>query len=447
MVVPQGQDFKGVDSNYWSRHWGLRRDRSSMNIEKSGSSTTTKVINGTSSSPSVTTVRSSYTPYGSWKRTIDQNNSVWLKGKPIRNTNHSDLGGPFKSTSVVVSPPKLVRAEWASRTGEYRQSVNAYLHASTDGAGWTNSLSQGTISFNTPTLFDAELIREGATGIARTTPTKPEMSLSTAIGELKDGLPSLIGRQFLRDKSLSSIGSEYLNYQFGILPTIRDASDVVKLTRRYEKIVEQFKRDQGRVIRRRTTLVNTKEESTTRVGYMNAYSGYSGNLQTVLISENAETHRLTSKKIWFSGAYSVAYPRSADGLLQDIREFNRVYGVIPNAELAWNLLPWSWLVDWFSNLGDIMSNVSYLTSPSTKMDYGYVMGQTSYRITQRGNFGPDYIHLRSQVGTPVRLSTSVTYTEKRRLKASPFGFGVSFGSLSGKQKSILTALGLSRLRL
>jgi hypothetical protein len=37
-------------------------------------------------------------------------------------------------------------------------------------------------------------------------------------------------------------------------------------------------------------------------------------------------------------------------------------------------------------------------------------------------------------------------TVKQRLPATPFGFGLTFDGLSTKQKAILTALGITRVR-
>lgn len=453
MSSPQNSDWSKVDNDYWTRQWGLRRIREDHKSHMSPPSSLTErvYVNDYYGAYTVTNLKSPGTLYGHWKRTLDQNNAVFMNGRIRHDSRYGDIGGPFMSESLSISPPTHI--------SQYKQGSNmmgmdlvldGYFHPSKDFPTWAKQIEDSTLQSPLVPMSDLALDAHGTTGIAQTIPTKPEMSLSTSIGELKDGLPSLIGKQMVKDKSLSSLGSEYLNYQFGIAPMVKDAKDVVRLTKQYENIVRQFRRDQGKIVRRRRTLVDTEESQTTRRNNQYAYAGGGEHdLQSFLVSDNnsfvdTSTYR---SKVWFSGAYAIAYPKDADGLLQEIAEFNRVYGVIPNAELAWNLLPWSWLADWFGNLGDIIANVSYLTSPATKLSYGYVMHQSSYTRTQAGMFGANYQYVRDAFGRDIPIKSSFEHTYKRRIKASPFGFGVTFGSLTGKQSAILAALGLSRLRL
>jgi hypothetical protein len=293
---------------------------------------------------------------------------------------------------------------------------------------------------------DAQLMGYGATGISRTLPTAPEMSISTSLAELTQGLPQIIGAQLKRGPSAHAVGGEYLNYQFGIAPTISDVQDILRLSRQYESIIKQFKRDQGRLVRRGITLVDKK---TTSVATNSNIYGYMGGgkypSQTMGYTSKLTTETIDTSRVWFSGAYKLAYPVALDGALQDIIEFNRVYGVIPTAETAWNLLPFSWLADWFTNVGDVIKNASTLGTNNLQLAYGYVMAEDTRRYRQYGDFLPTYLYDRPRV-KPVFLDSSFIYQRKRRLRATPFGFSVAFKDLSGSQKAILTALGLSRLR-
>jgi hypothetical protein len=47
---------------------------------------------------------------------------------------------------------------------------------------------------------------------------------------------------------------------------------------------------------------------------------------------------------------------------------------------------------------------------------------------------------------PLRTTANITYIRKYRVKASPFGFGLTFKDLDGFQTSILAAIGISKLR-
>jgi hypothetical protein len=313
---------------------------------------------------------------------------------------------------------------------------------------WAKSISDGTMTTGrTGSLIgDNALMGHGTTGIARTLPTAPEISISTSLAELKDGLPSIIGSQLRKGPSPSSVGGEYLNYEFGIAPMIRDVQDVLSLSKQYEELIRQFKRDNGRLVRREITLVDTSTSSVSTVNNQYGYmGGGSGSAQAFAYASKATYNTVDKTRVWFSGAYKLAYPLALDGALKDITEFNRVYGVIPTAETAWNLIPYSWLADWFTNVGDVIKNVSTLGN-NLQLAYGYVMAEESRRYRVYGDYLPTYLYTRPKV-KPVYLDTSFYYSRKRRLKATPFGFSVAFADLSGKQKAILTALGLSRLKL
>jgi hypothetical protein len=116
---------------------------------------------------------------------------------------------------------------------------------------------------------------------------------------------------------------------------------------------------------------------------------------------------------------------------------DHLYGVGLTPELLWNLTPWSWATDWFANTGDILANVSDMALYGQILRYGYVMEKTTIldrrKITGRLK------------GQPLTTYESVVKTTiKRRIRANPFGFGVSFNSLNGYQLGILAALGMSK---
>jgi hypothetical protein len=407
-------------------------------------------LNADTSNPSSSQKTTNDTPWGNAKVTIDQNNSGAIKlNQAIRSTGlgRVDTGGPFLSEYVAVSPPKYVNKEWYVKSfGGRRYKVEGYFHSDSRTANNLYHITRGTFTSPLQTLPDAQLMGYGATAIKETLPTKPEMSLSTSLAELTGGLPQVIGRQLFKDRSLSAVGGEYLNYQFGIAPTVSDAASVIDLTKRYEKILEQFRRDNGRLVRRRRTLVDENGTSKTSPRTAYAYAGPSGGLVSMLYCTNQVDKIESSRRIWFSGAYKIAYPLDLDDSLRGITEFNRVYGAIPTPELAWEMLPFSWLVDWFTNVGDVVSNVSTLGS-SLQLAYGYIMVEDRWQRTVEGDYGPDDYYLRTGTSVRENIKSSVTHYRKRRLKASPFGFTVSFQDLSMGQKAILTALGLSRLKM
>jgi hypothetical protein len=112
-------------------------------------------------------------------------------------------------------------------------------------------------------------------------------------------------------------------------------------------------------------------------------------------------------------------------------EADRLLGVDLTPEVLWNLSPWSWMLDWFGDFGDVMTNISNLGHDGTVMQYGYLIERKNIQQTWTATFN----------GQPLR--TEVSYLTKQRMPASPYGFGVKFEELSSKQLAILAALGLS----
>jgi hypothetical protein len=107
----------------------------------------------------------------------------------------------------------------------------------------------------------------------------------------------------------------------------------------------------------------------------------------------------------------------------------------------WNLAPWSWLVDWFSNASEVLQNFDAWMIDSQVLCYAYIMEHTlsTYTYTHIGN------HSFHDASVRAPQVTLVSET-KTRQRATPYGFGLTWDGLSNLQKSILGALGLTRWR-
>jgi hypothetical protein len=150
------------------------------------------------------------------------------------------------------------------------------------------------------------------------------------------------------------------------------------------------------------------------------------------------------RRVWFDGAFTYYLPKAeGDGPLgkwfNSLQKWKAVYGLTLDPEVVWNLAPWSWAADWFANTGDVISNVTDLMTDGLVMHYGYVMEHVvesdeivlSGWTPQKGSFPSD-------------LKIVVVRETKTRLRASPYGFGLTFEDFSPRQLAILAALGISR---
>jgi len=294
---------------------------------------------------------------------------------------------------------------------------------------------------------DPDLMSMGSTAIAKCIPTNPVADAATFLGELKgDGIPKLVGRDLLKSKfkDYRKYGSEYLGVQFGWLPIVSDLQKFAQATIESEKILSQLHRDSGKNVRRKFTfpedVVTGHSENTGQYCYLpngivlstNQYDG-AGKLTV-----DTEVH----VKTWFSGCFTYYLNLGTtlpDRIAASAAEARKLYGIELTPETVWNLAPWSWAADWGSNIGDVIHNVSRFSQDGLVMRYGYIMQQKTAKVT--------YTLSRGGINTGLSnsdLSLTVTSKSAVRRKATPFGFGIGMDGLSGRQLSILGALGISR---
>lgn len=367
---------------------------------------------------------------------------------PVKGDN-SDIGGPFYTTRTYCEgKPPYVRLEKSTAHWKYIYQGHLFPHP-------TISSGSNPPDFFPPDLSstDSQLEQLGATAVARCKPTNSVADLSTALGELvKEGLPSLPGLQTWRDRSRraldNSAAGEYLNYQFGWQPMISEINNIAKAITHSESILRQYERDAGKLVRRRYELpsVETSPKITKYPWKTSAFApanfgifGDPSGAFTELVLEEK-----TSKKQWFSGAFTYHLPtgyHSRNALAELAGKAEILLGIAPTPETIWNLTPWSWAADWFSNTGDVISNVSDWATNGLIMHHGYMMETTITKYTYSlSNSGLD-----PKFGQTVPPLVLVRET-KKRVPANPFGFGVKWESLSDFQTSILVALGISRGR-
>jgi len=364
------------------------------------------------------------------------------EGHPFRRARQGaleDLGGPFRTQKQYVS------AQGESRRFVFPEKYSGGLDA------YVRDIYSGVMLPCAPTVFppsgesvDSELTKLGATAIARCKPTNSVANLATSLGELfKDGLPHLISSQGWRTKAQISrqAGDEYLNAQFGWRPLISDIVSFGNGVILVDSAIRQLERDAGKVVRRgyyfptKTSKVETVQQASAYpVGPVNNPSNFSKFGDVIRTRE-------TVQRQWFTGAFSYHMPVGLDSrtklgryaLLADR------LGLKLTPDTLWNLAPWSWAVDWFSNTGDVISNLSDYAEFGLVLRYGYIMEHTIVTDTYSLEGG------QLSDGTPFICPPLALVTEtKVRKQANPYGFGVSWDTLSSFQLSILSALGISR---
>lgn len=303
----------------------------------------------------------------------------------------------------------------------------------------------------------------GTTAIARCIPTNPISDLPTAVGELiVDGLPSLIGTGILRNKKFTArdVSGEWLNYWFGLKPFWSDLQKFASAATKAEALIRAYGENAGKVIRRGYEFPARSDSIPYDMGsnsgkhlHLGGFSQSQAQYFTWPLFGGwggTRTGEITvQQKQWFKGAFTYYLPNNKDWsskLNRELSEMRYLYGGI-SADTAWNLLPFSWAADWFTNAGDVIHNISAFANDGLVMPWGYIMEQ--FTVIDRRVLTGATVQLSRVAGgswnLPNVLTTSVGYESKRRRKATPFGFGLDPGTLSTRQWSILGALGIQAL--
>ncbi len=298
-----------------------------------------------------------------------------------------------------------------------------------------------------------DLLEEhGSTAIARCEPTNALADTSVALGELlvERGLPDipLLKSFYKRADIVRRAGSEYLNVVFGWLPLKREVEAIAKAAADLDRLIDILEKQSGRPVRRRYTFdVESNithdvvaENVSIHIGgtdVINRLIGDTGERGKILKTEETRIER------WFAGAFTYYLPsdfESRSKIRKNASSARKILGIELTPDTLWNLAPWSWAVDWVSNSGDVVKNVSHFASNGLVMQYGYMMERTVHRITYT-HVGPTGV-----LGIDSVPPVSFTTETKKRVPASPYGFGFDWSGISPFQSSILVSLGISRRR-
>jgi hypothetical protein len=296
-----------------------------------------------------------------------------------------------------------------------------------------------------------------------TAPDRKIGSLGSTLVELIRGdVPSLLknfrnmmaGYKNVRNYA----GSEALNIMFGWTPLIQEYANIIKVGMALERVVyyESFRRKRhwdGPTYG--TSGSTTGALSYLRTPYATAGSlGLPGEKIGPASGQNAgiasfQIREVAVEDYVFSSKYTglAKAGRRATSFSDQAMDVAKRMGVIDDPEMIWDLTPYSWLLDWFTTMGDSIHNANVYSPIGGKynVDYAYLTTQ------QTTNHTANLLRIPPVGGSVKSLSVTSARSEqisvaKWRDRATPFGFGTQLGSLSASQFAILVALGFAKTR-
>jgi hypothetical protein len=199
-----------------------------------------------------------------------------------------------------------------------------------------------------------------AMGLARTNPNKSSIDVPVFVLELGD-LPRMVrdwGRVLLKKphkiasgKDLRtlprSVSQKYIEWTFGLDLLIRDVATLLDV--------------QGQVDRKVKTLKRLGDplatSSSAKVWSGRTSSAVTSQYATTLFQEHRMVHyrNVTDFECWVSTKWKPAIPLPTSDHELRQRAFRLVYGLDISISTLWEAMPWSWLIDWFSDVGDVLA--------------------------------------------------------------------------------------------
>lgn len=294
-------------------------------------------------------------------------------------------------------------------------------------------------------------------------PSKREFALAYSVGELKDlprsietGLRTLVQARRLamgRVKGLEAkqAAAEFVSFEFGWKQMYKDIDRFINFPERLAKKVNFLMRRNGKL----TTLRAGRlfEPRTVAVP-----PSFVHTLLTKEVSKGITNSALIRDELKLVVRTLIDFPRLE---VPEVRK-SFVYeqlGVSPTPEDVYNLIPWTWLNDWFTGLGDYVNCYDRVNLDPQLVDVGFITGistlhASSLLVTERQTIRqraitPPVPPVYYQDVNPNRRSREARLEAKLQIRRSlTSAYGVKpaweLTALSGFQLSILGALGLIR---
>lgn len=359
--------------------------------------------------------------------------------------NRGDVGGPFNSQKrwCVVDnyTPAHIDVVEVTSAGQFRRKVY-------DGA----ILARDPATSDFPSMSVTNLTPLGTTAIARCKPTNHISNLAADLTEtFTQGLPKFLGHSLWKDRAniLKGAGSEYLNSEFGWKPLVGDVRSAAYAVANSHRLIKSYESNSGKLVRRRYEFPIEETHSIVDLGPSDGVNFQGANLVSELNKSLPQPHLIketwTYKRTWFSGGFTYHLPvgfRSRNWLASTYAKAGYLLGTELTPDTLWQVTPWTWAANWFSNMGDLVSNYSDWATDGLVLRYGYIMEHQFSKVT----FYLDRPSRWITKGTSNRVHPITYFVEsKRREKATPFGFGLDWNTFSPRQLAITLALGLTRL--
>jgi len=289
-------------------------------------------------------------------------------------------------------------------------------------------------------------------------PDLPRFQLFRELGELKDVPDQIKDLKHVIEnfKSIHGNAKQYLAVQFGWLPLVSSIRQFINLRNNLDKYLKQLLRDNGKPVRRKRNYVthDKSKQGVTRsfstgdgielwehpflelYPRLSFYQGFDPNFR--ITSEYKTSYRVwafgTSMYQLPSGPHDMAYMWK---LTERLANFRITIGQV------YDLIPWTWLIDWFTTLGQIVHSFDPGVADQFAYSEFYLMGERLSSLDLTISF--DSMDAISGETVNTQATCRHEFVSKLRNPSGPFDYtGDNAQQMSPFQLSILGALGITK---
>jgi len=198
-------------------------------------------------------------------------------------------------------------------------------------------------------------------------PSRREFSFLREAGELKD-IPHLLQASVSNARNLYQNGTfnpsdQYLSQEFGWEPLVKAVVDLVRLPDRIVERVNYLLKRLGK-----DTTFRSARRDTSAISSAQGFT-FDALLGETLGSTSHSAFRTAEWRMALN--YGVRFPILE---LPKLKEWlaSQLWGARFRPDDFYNLIPWSWLVDWFTGLGNYVEAVSSIADDTSVANYGFL---------------------------------------------------------------------------
>lgn len=187
----------------------------------------------------------------------------------------------------------------------------------------------------------------------------------------KDILSILRASKELSPKLLKNLSGEYLSYNFGWKQLVSDVYDLLVKPQKIQKQIDFLIRRAGK-----PTTYRTKRD------FLVSRSG-APDFSYHIMGENVESiGTRVDNKIQLSMVVNTTFSFPSINQVSFRKDlYDKKLGVYPTFTDLYNLTPWTWLVDWFTGLGNYVEIIDEIHNDKSLINWGFITGKSSVDVT------------------------------------------------------------------